>query len=44
MLKIFIEKTLESEIENHLSKDNLSENNKRIGKGKKTIKSGLATF
>ncbi|MGK0453260.1 MAG: transposase-like protein [Paraglaciecola sp.] len=44
MLKSFIEKALESEMENHLSQDNSSERNKRNGKGKKTIKSGLGTF
>tara|TARA_B110000285_G_scaffold166213_1_gene185715 strand:- start:94 stop:201 length:108 start_codon:yes stop_codon:yes gene_type:complete len=35
MLKSFIEKTLESEMENHLSQDNLSENNKGMEKEKR---------
>lgn len=44
MLKSFIEKALEAEMENHLSQGDSSEKNKRNGKGKKTIKSGLGTF
>jgi putative transposase len=44
MLKNFIEKALESEMEAHLSLSNPSAKNKRNGKGKKTIKSGLGTF
>lgn len=44
MLKSFIEKALEAEMENHLSQNDLSEKNKRNGKGKKTVKSGLGTF
>ena len=41
MLKSFIEKALQAEMSSHL--DN-SENNKRNGKGKKTIKSSLGSF
>jgi transposase-like protein len=44
MLKSFIEKALESEMENHLSLSDSEDKNKRNGKGKKTIKSGLGTF
>jgi len=44
MLKGFIEKALESEMEGHLSEDERSQGNKRNGKGKKTIKSGFGTF
>ncbi|WP_397444514.1 transposase [Polaribacter sp. R77954] len=44
MLKSFIEKALESEMEHHLSSVSSDEKNKRNGKGKKTIKSGLGTF
>lgn len=44
MLKSFIEKALESEMEHHLSSISSAEKNKRNGKGKKTIKSGLGTF
>lgn len=44
MLKNFIEKALESEMEAHLSLSSPSAKNKRNGKGKKTIKSGLGTF
>jgi len=44
ILKNFIEKALESEMEAHLSLSNPSAKNKRNGKGKKTIKSGLGTF
>ena len=44
MLKSFIEKALEVEMENHLSLIEPGEKNKRNGKGKKTIKSGLGTF
>lgn len=43
MLKNFIEKALEAEMENHLLSDS-GDKNKRNGKGKKTIKSGLGTF
>lgn len=44
MLKSFIEKALESEMENHLFLSDSEDKNKRNGKGKKTIKSGLGTF
>ena len=44
MLKSFIEKALESEMEGHLNNDERSKGNKRNGKGTKTIKSGLGTF
>jgi putative transposase len=44
MLKSFIEKALEAEMGNHLSQSDSSEKNKRNGKGKKTVKSGLGTF
>ena len=41
MLKSFIEKALQAEMGSHLEG---SENNKRNGKGKKTIKSSLGSF
>ena len=41
MLKSFIEKALQVEMDSHLE---TSENNKRNGKGKKTIKSSLGSF
>ena len=41
MLKGFIEKALQVEMSSHLS---TSENNKRNGKGRKTIKSSLGSF
>ncbi len=41
MLKGFIEKALQVEMSSHLS---TSENNKRNGKGEKTIKSSLGSF
>lgn len=44
MLKNFIEKALESEMEGHLDGQERSKGNKRNGKGKKTIKSGFGTF
>ena len=44
MLKSFIEKALESEMESHLDTEERSKGNKRNGKGKKTIKSGFGTF
>lgn len=44
MLKGFIEKALEAEMENHLFQRDPGEKNKRNGKGKKTLKSGLGTF
>ncbi len=44
MLKNFIEKALEAEMEGHLTEEVRSKGNKRNGKGKKTIKSGVGTF
>lgn len=44
MLKNFIEKALESEMEGHLDEHERSKGNKRNGKGRKTIKSGFGTF
>lgn len=44
MLKSFIEKALEAEMEDHLDSDERLQGNKRNGKGKKTIKSGFGTF
>lgn len=44
MLKNFIEKALEAEMDGHLSDTERSNGNKRNGKGKKTIKSGVGTF
>ncbi len=44
MLKSFIEKALEAEMEEHLDDDQRSNGNKRNGKGKKTIKSGFRLF
>lgn len=44
MLKSFIEKALDAEMEEHLDSDERSSGNKRNGKGKKTIKSGFGTF
>jgi transposase-like protein len=41
MLKSFIEKALEAEMGSHLE---VSKNNKRNGKGKKTIKSSIGSF
>ena len=44
MLKNFIEKALETEMEVHLDESQRSKGNKRNGKGKKTIKSGVGSF
>lgn len=44
MLKNFIEKALESEMEVHLDEQERSKGNKRNGKGRKTIKSGFGSF
>lgn len=44
MLKNFIEKALEAEMEDHLDDDQRSKGNKRNGKGRKTIKSGFGSF
>ena len=44
MLKSFIEKALEAEMEVHLSEEERSKGNKRNGKGKKTLKSVEGSF
>lgn len=44
MLKSFIEKALDAEMEEHLDDVQRSKGNKRNGKGKKTIKSGFGSF
>lgn len=44
LLKRFIEKALEAEMEAHLDEQERSWGNKRNGKGKKTIKSGQGSF
>ena len=44
MLKGFIEKALESEMESHLDQTERQKGNKRNGKGKKTIKSSAGSF
>lgn len=44
MLKSFIEKALEAEMEEHLDEAGRSEGNKRNGRGSKTIKSSAGTF
>lgn len=44
LLKSFIEKALESEMEAHLDEEQRSNGNKRNGKGKKTIKSSQGSF
>ena len=44
LLKGFIEKALESEMEDHLDGDERVRGNKRNGKGKKTIKSSAGSF
>ena len=44
MLKSFIEKALEAEMEEHLSDDERDEGNKRNGKGRKTVKSSAGSF
>lgn len=44
MLKNFIEKALEAEMENHLSDSERSKGNKRNGKSTKTVKSAVGTF
>ncbi len=44
MLKNFIEKALEAEMDGHLNEGERSKGNKRNGKGKKTVKSGFGTF
>jgi len=44
LLKSFLEKALEAEMDVHLDEAERSKGNKRNGKGKKTIKSGLGSF
>ena len=44
LLKNFIEKALESEMESHLNVSQREEGNKRNGKGKKTIQSSAGSF
>lgn len=44
MLKSFIEKALEAEMESHLSDTERSKGNKRNGKSRKTLKSSEGTF
>jgi len=44
MLKNFIEKALESEMDSHMDQEQRSKGNKRNGRLKKTIKSGVGTF
>ncbi len=44
LLKNFIEKALEAEMEEHLNDEERSQGNKRNGKGKKTIKSFAGSF
>ena len=44
MLKSFIEKALEAEMESHLSDHERSRGNKRNGKARKTVKSSEGTF
>jgi putative transposase len=44
LLKNFIEKALEAEMEEHLSEEERSQGNKRNGKGRKTIKSSAGSF
>lgn len=44
LLKSFLEKAVEAEMDNHLDDEERSKGNKRNGKGKKTIKSSLGEF
>ena len=44
MLKNFIEKALEAEMDSHLGEAERSKGNKRNGKSKKTVKSSVGTF
>ena len=44
LLKSFIEKALEAEMEEHLNEEERTHGNKRNGKGKKTIKSSAGSF
>lgn len=44
LLKNFIEKALDAEIDGHLDEDQREQGNKRNGKGRKTIKSSAGSF
>lgn len=44
LLKSFIEKALEAEMDNYLDDSERSKGNKRNGKGKKSLKTGIGTF
>jgi transposase-like protein len=44
LLKSFIEKALEAEMDGHLDESERSKGNKRNGKGKKALKTGVGTF
>jgi len=44
LLKSFIEKALEAEMDGHLDESERSMGNKRNGKGKKALKTGVGTF
>ena len=44
LMKRFLERALESEMESHLSSEERTKGNKRNGKGKKTIKSSVGSF
>jgi len=44
LLKNFIEKALDAEMEGHLDDDQREQGNKRNGKGKKTVKSSIGSF
>jgi len=44
LLQNFLDKALEAEMEAHLDDDERSNGNKRNGKGKKTLKTGVGTF
>jgi len=44
LMKRFLEKALEAEMESHLSEQERTKGNKRNGKGKKTVKSSVGSF
>ncbi len=44
LMKQFLEKALEAEMESHLSEEECSKGNKRNGKGKKTVKTSIGSF
>jgi transposase-like protein len=44
LLKNFIEKALDAEMDGHLDEDQRDQGNKRNGRGKKTIKSSSGSF